>query len=104
MTEKELKHFRSQLQSVNDRISDLMVQRTALQSRIAEHYSQFKCGDAIQWGNGKRRGRVMQIVCGISLTSPKWKVAVLRKDGSEGRKTTVYSWDTPELMPAGGTT
>ena len=65
-----------------------------LKQRQIEGLSEFSVGDVIEWNNGKRKGRIIQIAewcVGI----PMWRVVLIRKDGSDGCSTLVRRYQKP---------
>jgi uncharacterized protein YijF (DUF1287 family) len=77
-------------------IEPLTKERAQLKQNILESKSKFKVGDIITWRNGKHKGRVTSIGSWC-LGEPIWNVVVIRKDGSDGIRRTIRSYETPAL-------
>lgn len=73
----------ARIRELTDAIELLATERAQLEQKVLESKSPFAVGDIIEWNKGTRHGRVVKIVpwcCG----DPMWKVARIKKDGSEG--------------------
>lgn len=80
------------LAELDEQLGPLNLEREAVWQQILTERSPFKVGDVIAWG--KFVGRVVEIVEWVS-GEPMWKVRRIRKDGSEGGISRVYSFDKP---------
>jgi hypothetical protein len=97
--EKQIKAWEKELEMVELQIEKLCVPKQRLEQQILEAKSIFKVGDKIEWtaGTQTRRGYVTEIIewcCG----DPKWKVRLIKKDGTEGGIVQIYPWMNPKKI------
>jgi len=83
-----------QIEQLNVEIRRLSADRDRLHRQLLEKVSPFKEGDIITWREYK--GRVVYIFGEPRFLS--WKVVRIKKDGTEGRSTTVYYFDKPQKV------
>jgi len=72
----------------------LAEEKAKINQQLLENRSEFAVGDIIEWKDGAKKGRVVGIsewCCG----EPMWSVALILKDGSEGRVIKVRPYQKP---------
>jgi len=87
--------IQARVDDLQAQVDPLLKELDELNQRLLEMSSPFKVGDEIAWNGGKRRGRVLSIRRWYG-NECSWVVRNIRKDGSEGSKQTVYSYQVKE--------
>lgn len=90
---------RSAFREAEEKADELRIAYHQACDAFAASVSPFKVGDIISWKIGyrneiTRKGRIDQVRDG------RWHVRVIRKDGKEGKRTTVSQYSKPTLVTA----
>ena len=99
MTKKELKQLASQIKDLEAKIADLDKKRFELETQYLSAISGVAVDDVIEWKAGNRtwRGRVIRLIDG-GCGDVEFRVRVIRKDGTEGDRVRVYSFQNPKRV------
>ena len=99
MTEIELQQKKARIEEIDQEIENLCNETKDLEFQIAEHESQFKKGDLIEWdhGKGSRKGRVDWIVYSTFMDHDLMVTPIL-KNGNDGSQVTVRCWNNPRKV------
>lgn len=91
MTAEEIE---SRLKQLDAQLAPLYSEQRMLLQRQLELRAGFKCGDVIEWSDGRYQGRVICLLPWLDEVG--YVVRRIRKNGSEGGECKVYPFHKPQ--------